>query len=147
VPCKKTPFRVLWIIISVGGGLVRLAGKGGTIHIGTGGVIFGLIGSLMGLGIHRLILHLRSRSYANRPKGIGIFLYTPIPFGAVVQCCTYLDVLAFFLLLAGLSLVCFSGMHPQPHPFFFFAIFITSFLFKRLSKHLIIRPKKICLLS
>jgi len=101
VPCKKTPFRALWIIILVGGGLVRLSDKGGTIHIGAGGFIFGLIGFLMCLGIPRLILHLRSRSYANRPKGIGIFRYTPIPFGAAVQCSTYLDFLAFFLLLAG----------------------------------------------
>jgi len=91
----------------------------------------------------RLILHLRSRSYANRPKETEIFLYTPIPFGDAVQCSTYLDFLVFFLPLAGFSLVCFSGMHPQPQPFFFSAILITSFLFKRLSNHLNICAKKI----
>ena len=55
---------------------------------------------------------------------------------------TYLDFLVFFLPLAGFSLVCFSGMHPQPHPFFFSAILITSFLFKQLSNNLTICPKK-----
>ena len=94
-------------------------------------------------GTHRLILHLRSRSYANRPKGTEIFLYTPIPFGDAVQCSTYLDFLVFFLPLAGFSLVCFSGMHPQPQPFFFSAILITSFLFKRLSNHLNFCTKKL----
>ncbi len=50
---RKLTFGALWIIISVGGGLVWLAGKEGTIHIGASGVIFGLIGFLMCLGIFR----------------------------------------------------------------------------------------------
>ena len=91
--------------------------------------------------IHRFILHLCSRSSANRPKGSGIFLFTPIPLGGVVQCSTYLDILAFFLSLAGFSLVCFSGMHPQPQLLFFSAILITSFPFKQLSNCLIICAK------
>ena len=91
--------------------------------------------------IHRLILRLRSRSYANRSKGTGKFLYAPIPFDDATQCSTYLDFLVFFLPLAGFSLVCFSGMHPQPQLFFFSAIFITSFLFKQLSNDLNIKPR------
>ena len=50
---RKLTFRALWIIISVGGGLVWLSGKEGTIHIGASGVIFGLIGFLMCLGLFR----------------------------------------------------------------------------------------------
>lgn len=50
---RKLTFRALWIIILVGGGLVWLSGKGGTIHIGASGVIFGLIGFLMCLGLFR----------------------------------------------------------------------------------------------
>jgi len=50
---RKLTFGALWIIILVGGGLVWLLGKSGTIHIGASGVIFGLIGFLMCLGIFR----------------------------------------------------------------------------------------------
>jgi membrane associated rhomboid family serine protease len=50
---RKLTFRALWIIILIGGGLVWLSGKGGTIHIGASGVIFGLIGFLICLGIFR----------------------------------------------------------------------------------------------
>lgn len=50
---RKLTFRALWIIIIVGGGLVWLTGKEGTIHIGASGVIFGLIGFLMCLGLFR----------------------------------------------------------------------------------------------
>ncbi len=93
--------------------------------------------------IHRFILNLRSKNSANRPKETGIFLYIPIPLGGIVQCSTYLDFLAFFLSLAGFLLFCFSGMHPQPQSFFFSAIIITSFMFKRLSNNLINCAKKI----
>ena len=99
---------------------------------------------IFSLAVCRFILHLRSKSSANRPKGTGIFLYIPIPLGcSTVQCSTYLDFLAFFLSLAGFSLFCFSGMQPQPQSFFFSAILITSFLFKLLSNHLITCAKKI----
>ena len=50
---RKLTFRALWIIILIGGGLVWLSGKEGTIHVGASGVIFGLIGFLMCLGIFR----------------------------------------------------------------------------------------------
>jgi len=50
---RKLTFKALWIIILVGGGLVWLSGKAGTIHIGASGVIFGLIGFLICLGIFR----------------------------------------------------------------------------------------------
>ncbi len=50
---RKLTFRALWIIILAGGGMVWLAGRGGTIHIGASGIIFGLIGFLMCLGIFR----------------------------------------------------------------------------------------------
>ena len=50
---RKLAIRALWIIVLVGGGLVWLSGKEGTIHIGASGVIFGLIGYLMCLGIFR----------------------------------------------------------------------------------------------
>lgn len=83
------------------------------------------------------------KSSANRSKGTGIFLNTPIPLGGAINPFTYLDFLAFFLSLAGFSAFCFSGMHPQPQSFFFSAILITSFLLKQLSKHLIMRAKKL----
>jgi membrane associated rhomboid family serine protease len=50
---RKLTFRALWVIVLIGGGLVWLSGKGGTIHVGASGVIFGLIGFLMCLGIFR----------------------------------------------------------------------------------------------
>ena len=50
---RKLTFRALWIIVLVGGGLVWLAGNGDAIHVGASGVIFGLIGFLMGLGLFR----------------------------------------------------------------------------------------------
>ncbi len=50
---RKLTIRALWIIVLVGGGSVWLAGRGGTIHIGASGIIFGLIGFLMCLGIFR----------------------------------------------------------------------------------------------
>ncbi len=50
---RKLTFRALWIIVLVGGGLVWLAGNGAAIHVGASGVIFGLIGFLMGLGLFR----------------------------------------------------------------------------------------------
>ena len=49
---RKLTFGALWIIILVGGGLVWLSGKEGTIHIGASGVIFGLIGFLMCFSVH-----------------------------------------------------------------------------------------------
>jgi membrane associated rhomboid family serine protease len=50
---RKLTFRALWVMILVGGGLVWLVGKRGTIHIGASGIIFGLIGFLICLGIFR----------------------------------------------------------------------------------------------
>jgi membrane associated rhomboid family serine protease len=40
----------IWIL---SGGMVWLFGKGGTVHIGASGIIFGLIGFLMFLGLFR----------------------------------------------------------------------------------------------
>lgn len=50
---RKLTFRALWIIVLVGGGLVWVSGREGTIHVGASGVIFGLIGFLMCLGVFR----------------------------------------------------------------------------------------------
>ena len=50
---RKLTFKAIGIIILVGGGLVWLSGKEGTIHIGASGVIFGLIGYLICLGLFR----------------------------------------------------------------------------------------------
>jgi len=50
---RKLTFKALVIVILVGGGLVWLLGKEGTIHIGASGIIFGLIGFLMFLGFFR----------------------------------------------------------------------------------------------
>jgi membrane associated rhomboid family serine protease len=50
---RKLTLKALWIIVLVGGSLVWLSGKEGTIHIGASGVIFGLIGFLISLGIFR----------------------------------------------------------------------------------------------
>ena len=55
----------------------------------------------------------------------------------------YLDFLTFFLSLAAFSLACFTGMQPHPQTFFFSAIWITSFLLKRLSNNLNNCAKKI----
>ena len=49
----KLTFWAIGIIVSAGGGLVWLFGRGGSVHIGASGVIFGLIGFLMCLGIFR----------------------------------------------------------------------------------------------
>ena len=92
--------------------------------------------------IHRFILHLRSKSSANRPKGTRIFFNTPIPLGETKLSFTYLDFLAFFLSFVAFSLFFFSGMQPQPQLLFFSAILITSFLIKRLSNNLIRSVKK-----
>ncbi len=43
----------LLTIMLLGGGLVWLFGRGGTVHIGASGIIFGLIGFLMCLGVFR----------------------------------------------------------------------------------------------
>ena len=79
---------------------------------------------------------------ANKSKGTGFFLYIPIPSRGTGQYSIYLIFLTFFVSLAGFSLICFSGIHPQPQSFFFSAILITSFLIKGLCNHLIIRAKK-----
>ena len=50
---RKLTFWALGIIVAAGGGLVWLFGRGGSVHIGASGVIFGLIGFLMCLGIFR----------------------------------------------------------------------------------------------
>ena len=50
---RTLTLRALLIIIIIGGGVVWLLGKGGAVHIGASGVIFGLIGFLMCLGIFR----------------------------------------------------------------------------------------------
>ena len=85
----------------------------------------------------------RVKRSANRPRRTGLFPYIPIPPGNTAQYSAYLDFLTFFLSLGGFSLICFSGMHPQPQSFFFSAILITSFLIKGLRNHLIIRAKKL----
>ncbi len=50
---RALTFKALLTIMLLGGGMVWLLGKGGTIHIGASGIIFGLIGFLMFLGIFR----------------------------------------------------------------------------------------------
>ncbi len=67
---------------------------------------------------------------------------TPLPICGNKKIFAYFGFLPSFLSLAFFSLVCFSGMHPQPQPFFFSAIIITSFLIKRLSNNLNIYIKK-----
>ena len=64
---RKLTLGALWIIVLLGGGLVWLSGKEGTIHIGASGVIFGLIGFLMCLGIFR-------RDWKALIVSLGIFL-------------------------------------------------------------------------
>ena len=50
---RKLTYRALLIVITGGGGLVWLLGPGHSLHIGSSGVIFGLIGFLIFLGIYR----------------------------------------------------------------------------------------------
>ena len=50
---RSMTLRALIIIMLFGGGLVWLFGRGGAIHIGASGIIFGLIGFLMCLGLFR----------------------------------------------------------------------------------------------
>jgi membrane associated rhomboid family serine protease len=50
---RKLTIMALLIIALVGGGLVWVFGGSDTIHIGTSGIIFGLIGFLMFMGIFR----------------------------------------------------------------------------------------------
>ena len=50
---RKLTYRALLIIILGGGSLVWLLGKGHSLHIGSSGVIFGLIGFLLFIGAFR----------------------------------------------------------------------------------------------
>lgn len=50
---RKFTLQVVVITVLVGGSLVWLLGAGNTVHIGSSGVIFGLIGSLMSIGFFR----------------------------------------------------------------------------------------------
>ena len=50
---RTLTFKALLTIMLLGGGMVWLLGKGGTVHIGASGIIFGLIGFLMCLGVFR----------------------------------------------------------------------------------------------
>ena len=75
-------------------------------------------------------------------KGSEAHPTAPLPICGTQKIFTYFDFLAAFLSLAGFSFVCFSGMHPQPQPFFFSAILFTPFLVKRLSNNLINYAKK-----
>jgi membrane associated rhomboid family serine protease len=50
---RSITLKALLIIMLLGGGMVWLFGKGGAVHIGASGIIFGLIGFLMCLGLVR----------------------------------------------------------------------------------------------
>ena len=50
---RSLTLKALLIIMLFGGGMVWLLGKGGAVHIGASGIIFGLIGYLMCLGLFR----------------------------------------------------------------------------------------------
>jgi membrane associated rhomboid family serine protease len=50
---RKMTLKALLVIMLLGGVMVWLFGRGGTIHIGASGIIFGLIGYLMCLGVFR----------------------------------------------------------------------------------------------
>jgi membrane associated rhomboid family serine protease len=50
---RRLTCRALLIILIGGGGLVWLFGQGPSLHIGSSGIIFGLIGYLIFLGIYR----------------------------------------------------------------------------------------------
>jgi membrane associated rhomboid family serine protease len=50
---RKQTLKALLVITVLGGAMVWLFGKPGTIHIGASGIIFGLIGYLMFLGLFR----------------------------------------------------------------------------------------------
>lgn len=48
---RARTFKALLIIMLLGGAMVWLLGRAGTVHIGASGIIFGLIGYLMCLGL------------------------------------------------------------------------------------------------
>lgn len=50
---RSMALKAIIIIWFIGGGMVWLLGKGGAIHIGASGIIFGLVGFLMCLGLFR----------------------------------------------------------------------------------------------
>ena len=50
---RALTLKALLTIMLLGGGLVWLFGRGGAVHIGASGIIFGLIGFLMCLGVFR----------------------------------------------------------------------------------------------
>jgi len=50
---RAQTLKAVLIMVFLGGGMVWLLGRGGTIHIGASGIIFGLIGYLMCLGLFR----------------------------------------------------------------------------------------------
>ncbi len=51
---KKVSFKVWWLSVIIGGALVWLFARGGSVHVGASGVIFSLIGFLIASGIFRL---------------------------------------------------------------------------------------------
>jgi membrane associated rhomboid family serine protease len=50
---RPLTIRALLLIMLAGGGMTWLFGRGGVVHIGASGIIFGLIGFLMCLGVFR----------------------------------------------------------------------------------------------
>jgi membrane associated rhomboid family serine protease len=50
---RALTLKAVFTVVLLGGGMVWLVGKPGTLHIGASGVIFGLIGFLICLGIFR----------------------------------------------------------------------------------------------
>ena len=50
---RAQTLKAVLVVIFLGGAMVWLVGKQGTVHIGASGVIFGLIGYLMFLGLFR----------------------------------------------------------------------------------------------
>ena len=50
---RPLTLKALLVIMLAGGGMVWLLGRGGVVHIGASGIIFGLIGYLMCLGVFR----------------------------------------------------------------------------------------------
>ncbi len=70
---RAQTLKAVLIIGLLGGGMVWLLGRGGTVHIGASGIIFGLIGYLMCLGFFR-------RSW----KAVMISLAITILYGGVL---------------------------------------------------------------
>ena len=71
---RKLAAKALGIIIAVGGMLVWLFGGGDRIHIGSSGIIFGLIGFLLFIGLYR-------RDW----KALAASLFTGLAYGSSLQ--------------------------------------------------------------